>query len=280
MTARALLLTREPAPGGALLAAAERFRLEPLVIAAVQFSPGRDAALLADRLAHGTWDWIAMTSARAAESLAQAVAGGAAIPARTRLAVVGGATAAPLRSVGIEPALVAPAPSAAALAEAILGLGRARSVLFLHGSRARRELPDAMAAAGVAVELLEVYAAEDAAFDARPLAAALDAGCLAASIVSAPSAAAAICDRLAPREKRLWLDVPAVAAGRTTAEALRSFGAARIVTARDPSEQGLVEALAAVPFGAPQSATMAATPDRSREPSAAPLDPPVRSGMR
>jgi hypothetical protein len=61
--------------------------------------------------------------------------------------------------------------------------------------------------------------------------------------VSSPSAGEAVLARLGARDRALWLEVPVVVAGRTTAEALAERGASRIVVARAPSEEGLAESL-------------------------------------
>jgi uroporphyrinogen-III synthase len=256
----AVLLARAPRSGGALLGALDRLGLEPLVVDALRFGPGRDRARLAERLAAAGGAWIALTSARAARALVEAVATGAALSAGARLAALGDASAAPLRAAGLAPALVAGGPpagtapgegtapdaaNAAALADAIAAAGGPRAALFLRGNRARRDLPERLARAGFAVEELEVYATDAAPFDAAPLAAALAAGRLAASIVSSPSTAEAVLARLAPPDRALWLDVPAVASGRTTAEALVSLGARRITVATAPSEEGLAAGLGA-----------------------------------
>ncbi len=245
----AVLFTRAPRRGGPILAVVECFGLETLVVDALRFAPGRDRARLPGRLASAGDKWIALTSARAADALVEALAAGAALPGGARLAALGEETAAPLRAAGLAPAIVAgetgriTRASAAGLADAIVAAGGPRAALFLRGNRARRDLPERLARDGYSVEEMEVYETEPAPFDAGPLAAALASGRLEASVVWSPSAAEAILARLGERDRALWLDVPVVAPGRTTADALASLGASRIVVARAPSEDGLAEAL-------------------------------------
>jgi uroporphyrinogen-III synthase len=175
------------------------------------------------------------------------VRAGARIPAGARLAAVGEGTSEVLREGGLAPHLVAPVPSAAALADAIIEAGRQRSILFLRGRRARRELPERLAAAGREVEELEVYTTEDAPFDAALLSQMIRGGRIAASVVTSPSAAEAIRGRLAPREWKRWLDTSIVVPGETTGAALGAHGASRVVVARTPLEDGLAEALLTLP---------------------------------
>jgi uroporphyrinogen-III synthase len=268
VTRDVVLLTRSPEPDGPLLAEIARRGAAPLVVEALRFGPGRDRARLAERVADGGRDWIALTSARAAEALAELLRAGARPSPGARVAVVGDATAGPLAEAGLSPDLVAPAPAASALASALIAK-RARSVLFLCGSRARPDLPETLAAAGVAVESLEVYSTEPAPFDARDLAATLDAGRLAASVVASPSAVEAVRDRLSPAHRALWLARPFAASGPTTAGALRALGAGRIAGAAEPSERGLAAALAAA-----LDAPAAAEPARASRAAYNPPRPP------
>lgn len=247
---REVLFTREPAAGGPLLHAAERLALRPLVIAALRFGPGRDLARLAMRLGRGGEDWVAVTSAHAAAALAHAAGERAVRASGLRVAALGEATAAPLRLAGIEPTLVAQDENAASLADAIVRVnaaeGTSRAVIFLRGNRARRDLPERLAAARIPVEEIEVYVSDPAPFDEAPLVASLGERRLVASVIASPSAGQAVLARLAPAERALWLDVPAIAPGATTAAALASLGMRRITAARGPSEGGLADALTAL----------------------------------
>jgi uroporphyrinogen-III synthase len=243
---RALLLTREPMSGGALLAAARRLALQPLVLPVLRFGAGADHERLATRLGETADAWIALTSARAAEALTAALADGAELAPSARIAALGEGTASPLRAARLHPALVADEANAAGLAAAIASAEGPRSVLFLRGNRARRDLPDRLAASGFLVEELEVYTTEPASCDVSDLAAALDAGRLAASVVWSPAAAEALLGRLGPRHGAAWLGAPVLVPGRTTAAALEALGARRVVVAGRPTEQGLAKALSSI----------------------------------
>lgn len=242
-----VLLTRIPSAGGPLLAAAARLHHEPLVIPVLSFGEGRDRARFRELVSQGSWDWIAMTSRKAAEALLDVRDKGARIPRGAKIAVVGEGTAEVLRRGGITPDLHGDEPNAASLADAIAHAKGTRSVLFLRGRRSRRELPDRLTAAGIAVEELEVYTTEAAEFDATPIRKALAAGQLAASVVSSPSAAEAIRGALGEPAWRRWLELPIVVPGATTARALEALGATRVTIARTPLEDGVAEALLMLP---------------------------------
>jgi uroporphyrinogen-III synthase len=242
-----VLLTRIPRPGGPLLAAAARLRYEPLVIPVLSFGEGRDRAQLGERLSKGSWDWIALTSRKAAEALLEVREKGAKLPGKARVAVVGEGTAEVLRRGGIAPELQGQEANAGSLAEAITLAKGARSVLFLRGRRARRELSERLVAEGIAVDELEVYTTEAAQFDVTPLRDAIGSGRLAASVVSAPSAADVVCSVLGEEASRIWLALPIVAPGATTARALEALGATRVAIARTPLEDGVAEALLTLP---------------------------------
>ncbi|MFN0150301.1 MAG: uroporphyrinogen-III synthase [bacterium] len=241
-----VLLTRVPSAGGPLLAAAARLRHEPLVIPVLSFGEGRDRPRFRELLSKGSWDWIAMTSRKAAEALLEVRDEGARLPRGVKIAVVGEGTAEVLRRGGIAVDLHGDEPNASSLADAIARVKDVRAVLFLRGRRSRRELPERLAAAGVAVEELEVYTTEAAEFDAAPIRNALAAGQLAASVVSSPSAAEAIRGALGEAAWVKWLDLPIVVPGATTARALESLGATCVTIARTPLEDGVAEALLAL----------------------------------
>src|SRR5262245_20090573 len=114
-----VLLTRVPSAGGPLLAAAARLGYEPLVISVLTFGEGRDRARFPERLTGGSWDWIAMTSRKAAEAFLEAREKGARLAGSSKLAVVGEGTAEVLRRGGVAPELQGAEPNAASLADAI-----------------------------------------------------------------------------------------------------------------------------------------------------------------
>jgi uroporphyrinogen-III synthase len=102
------------------------------------------------------YDWVAFTSANAVEAFLPHALG--ALPARLSLAVVGPATAAALRSFGVEPQLEAPGTSAESLAEAMAPrVARRRRVLLPQAADARATLAERLAGAGAEVVTVVAY---------------------------------------------------------------------------------------------------------------------------
>ncbi len=153
-----------------------------------------------------------------------------------RLAAVGGETAAALRQRLLEPDLVGDG-GGAALAQALIDAHWSGPVLFPRGKEGRDELPTALTAAGIAVEVVTAY---DAILDDEQLRAAL------AVHRELPYAAVALGS---PRIATRWLalggphELPCGVLGATTAEVLHAAGIEPIV-APLPSLESLVATLA------------------------------------
>lgn len=108
------------------------------------------------------YDWVVLTSANAVERFVDRM-GERGRPAsdlsRSRVAVVGPATAERLREFGVEPALVPDDYRAEGLRDDLLALGAGPGwrVLVPRALKAREILPDALRAVGVEVDVAPVY---------------------------------------------------------------------------------------------------------------------------
>lgn len=127
----------------------------PVIAPLIGFTPTDDAGGLADglgRLAAGDFDWLVVTSATTVAQLS-----GVTVPARTRIAAVGPATAAALAEAGLRVDFV---PSADFSAPALVGEwpGEAGSRIFLPQSAiAEPVLAEGLRAAGNRVEAVAAY---------------------------------------------------------------------------------------------------------------------------
>jgi uroporphyrinogen-III synthase len=188
------------------------------------------AAALAAALARRP-RWVAVTSPHAVRSLEPH----AALVASLRLTAVGPGTASALHSIGLRPAVVGDA-GGAALARRMVAAGLAAGDVVVHpcAEEARRELGDALASAGAAVEAVPVYRmVED------PVGARAASGEFHAVVVGSP--------RLARRAAALFpRRPPAVAVGRTTAAALRDLGWPPTQVAATPTPEDVAGALARI----------------------------------
>jgi uroporphyrinogen III methyltransferase / synthase len=209
------------------------------------------AALAAAVERVGDYDWVVLTSANGARRLLAALRD-AGRDARAlggvRLAAIGPGTAQVLASANLVPDLVPPRYVAESLLDAFpappAGGGR---VLLARAAVARDVLPEGLATAGWAVDVVEAYRTEPV-----PLDAAREAALAGAEIVTFTSSStvtnflAALGDRPVP---------PVVAAiGPITAATARDRGLSVAVEAEVHTIEGLVEALCAWAAGHPRPA--------------------------
>jgi uroporphyrinogen III methyltransferase/synthase len=188
-----------------------------------------------------TYDWIAFTSANAvdrflargarvgrdvAAALAAVRVGEAAGP---RTAAIGAATARRLAARGIPVALTADSSRAEGLFTALERLGAARPgrrVLLPRALEARETLPEALRAAGAAVDVVPVYRVVPAQFDTALIAAALRENRVDVVTFLSGSAACAFVDALRATggAATAFARVRAVAIGPVTAAVVRDLG--------------------------------------------------------
>lgn len=197
------------------------FREEPVA--------GGDAAL-AEALARRP-RWIAVTSPHAVRALEPHLDQ----VARLSLTAVGPGTASALHSIGLRPAVVGDA-GGEALARRMVAAGLVAGDVVVHpcAEESRRELGDALSAAGAVVLAVPVYRmVED------PVGERAAAGEFRAVVVGSP--------RLARRAAALFPKrPPAVAVGRTTAAAMRDLGWPPAQVAAMPTPEDVAGALARI----------------------------------
>jgi uroporphyrinogen-III synthase len=198
-----------------------------------------DSAVLA--LAAGAYDWVGLTSVNAVRAVAERAAAlrlSPAVPADTRVAVVGPATAAAVRALTIPVDLMPTGSgSAAALGDAWPTAQRGEAVLLPQSESAQDTLAELLTAKGFGVVRVGAYRVEPT--DLPPsVAADLTGGRYDAVVLTAGSVVGALADtRPAP-------DTVVLALGEPTAQAARRAGLAPVV-ADQPTDDGLMAALAA-----------------------------------
>ncbi|MGQ0723426.1 MAG: uroporphyrinogen-III synthase, partial [Candidatus Eiseniibacteriota bacterium] len=234
-----VLVTREEGGGGPLSAALRSRGARVVNLPLLETLPPEDpGALRAEAARLDSYDWVVLTSARAARALAEATRNGG----QPRLAVVGEATAREARARGWEPAVVGrggAADLAVALAESGAKLDGAR-VLWAAADRARSDGVRALESAGASVRVVTAYRTvtrRHAEVRGTLAGEAIDAVALAS-----PSAAEALAAGLAGA----WFTLPVAAIGATTADAARRLGFTDVVTADRPDFEALAEAVAHV----------------------------------
>ncbi|WP_111766265.1 uroporphyrinogen-III synthase [Nakamurella deserti] len=238
---RRVLVPRAEGAGGALATLLADAGLAPEPVALLTIGPptdeaGFDAAVLA--LAAGEYDWVGFASAHGAAAVARRMAELAvAVPADTRVAAVGAATAAALRSAGI-PVDLRPAHggTAAVLVDLWPHATGNRRVLLPSSEIGLTVLSDGLTAKGYRVDRVAAYAP-------RPLPASaavttdLRDGAYDAVLLTSPSLARAVAE-LRPADR-----IRMVAIGATTAAGAVAVGLRVDAVADDPTPTGLLTAL-------------------------------------
>jgi uroporphyrinogen-III synthase len=213
-----IAVTRDEPPEGELSTALRQVGLEPLWCPVVQRRVIADLRPLLERL--GTADWLVLTSAYAAEALAE-------LPLRARVAVVGKATEAVARAKGWDVGLISPDGTGEGLFRALCAaIGGAAIVCYPRSSKA------ALPAPIHGVELLApvIYETSARAFDRGQL--------HRADVVTFTSPSA-VAEGAGPGLKR-----PA-AIGPTTAAALRRHGQEPWLECRGADFEEFARAIAA-----------------------------------
>ncbi len=188
----------------------------------------RDPARATMALSSKRHDLVFATSSNAVRFLPADVGFGRAA------AAVGAKTARALRERGFRVDFEG-AAGAASLAKSVAAAGAPRAVLWLRGERAREEGAAALRAAGFAVDEVETYRTEPLAEFPSTVA---GLGTPAAWVVGSPAAvdALAAAGALAP-------STPCVAAGETTAAALRDAGISSVEVASEPTPDAIAQAV-------------------------------------
>ncbi len=182
--------------------------------------------------------WLVLTSENAA-TLVAAAAGTASLTG-VSVAVVGPATAAAVRALGIEVELEAPAQEAESLASELVRHGVSGSrVLVIAAGGGRNVVAPVLARAGAQVEVIEGYRSVMPAGAAERLREELSRGPVAAISFTSGSTVRNAADAL-PEPPQQCV---AACIGPITAEAARDAGWAQIVVASEHTAAGLVAAL-------------------------------------
>ena len=247
MSAAPVVVTRAEPRGGGLRGELEQLGLAVLQWPVVGVEPTDPAEWEAERRAAGTFDWIVLTSAHAAEAVVDALP---TPPPGVRIASVGPTTAATLRERGWPVDLVGPGNGAEGLVRALREAGvQGRRVLYPAGSRSLPTLPEGLRRLGADVVRVVAYRTVPAALDVDACRSSIARRAVGAVTFASPSAVIELERALGSADfQRLLATAPAVAIGPTTARALE----ARTVTlavAETPTLRGLALACHALACG-------------------------------
>lgn len=243
MSAR-ILVTRPAAQAAELAELLVERGLMPVIVPTVEIDTesaveGMDAALASLDGA----DWLILTSANGVEALAARLAArGHGLPGALRVAAVGPATAAALRSAGIRVDHVPDEYLTVAIAEG-LGELRGRRVVLARADAATPELRDALLRYGAAVEEVVAYRTVEGPASSRdPLRAALH-GDLAGTAFTSSSTVRGLLRLASTVDRQRARTVPAFCIGPVTAETARHFGFDLAAVADDHTVTGMADAI-------------------------------------
>ena len=240
LAGRVVVVTRPAAQAGHFATLVREAGGEPLLLPAIEIEPLELDADARGRLAPDAFDWTIYTSANAVEcSLRQLPR-----PQRTRIAVVGGATARALEAHGLA---VAAVPRTTADSEGLLALEdfadlRGRRVLILKGSGGRTLLREELARRGAEVVLGDVYRRRRASAEPgtiERLCRSCDEGRAVVAVTSAEVLASLL--ELVPAERCPRLrDAPLVVPADRVADAARDHGwRGRVVVAASAEDAAM-----------------------------------------
>ncbi|MGP0224830.1 uroporphyrinogen-III synthase [Paenarthrobacter sp. NCHU4564] len=276
LAGRRILITRSADRARPLASLLAGLGAEPWILPLIDFERARDQApldLALDKLAHGDFDWMVITSITTIRALLgkaaeRGVEPAALVPSGTRIAVVGAASRHALEALGLTVAL---APSGSQSAEGLLAEWAAAEqpagrVFLPQADIAAPALRDGLTVLGASVTAVTAYHTVD--YPARPelrvdappgsavvgsadapitepspedVRAALADQALDAVVAASPSAARRIAATLLPLGTCRF-----VAIGRPTAEVAAALGIAVAAVAREPTPEGIADALASV----------------------------------
>ena len=244
--------TREEQVGDGFVRLLREAGVQSIALPTISIGPPRDPGPLTESIERlPSTQWIVFTSAQAVAATCghpRWVEAWRTLAARPRIAAIGPATAARLRTFGLACDFMPARSSGRDLALALAahdGSLTGSHVLWPRSDIARRELPDALAAAGAIVRDPEAYRTVTVRPEAlASFTATLDAGGIAAVAFFSPSAAAGLADALGHGSLQRLAGRTAVASiGPSTSAALDALGAPVTIEAETRTGRGLATAI-------------------------------------
>ncbi len=243
-----LFLPRPEAQARASAQAIRERGAEPLVMPMIRIAPTNDPARVERALDElGGYDWLLFTSANGVEHFFRALSKrgrDARALGRARVGAIGPKTAAALNQVGILPDLVAKEFVAEALSAALLACSAPGRVLLARALVARDTLPEALARAGFAVDVVPVYETHQVGADARErLKRSILDGAVDVALFTSSSTVTETLSALGAEAVELLSRLTVSSIGPITSQTLRDAGVRVDVTADVYTVEGLLDAL-------------------------------------
>jgi len=239
-----------PRPSGQAERTAKAIRArggDPVVLPLIAIEPPPDVAAL-ERAASSVrdYDCVLFTSENGVERFFAALRRlrqDARAFGNARLGVIGPRTADALRRYGLEPDVVAEEHVGEGLARDILAGGVPRRVLLARALVARDALPDALRAAGSAVDVVAAYETKPALEAETRLRELVETRSIEAILLSSSSTIEAVVERLGPRAAELLAGITVASIGPVTTRTAERLGVRVDVAATTYTVDGLLDAL-------------------------------------
>lgn len=250
LAGRRVLVTRAARQAGKLSAGLLALGATPVEVPVLEIRPPASFEALDAALAGlDGYDWLILTSANTVRALVDR-AGELGVPLvqpiSLKVAAVGEATADEARNAGFNLTFVPESYVAESLVDGLVGKASGKRTLLARAAEARDVIPDALRAAGAAVDVVDAY--RNVLPEAAPkllrqaLAEGIDAATFTSSSTVTHMAEAARAAGVA------WpfAGIPAISIGPITSGTLRELGWAPAVEANPSDIQGLIAAVAHV----------------------------------
>jgi uroporphyrinogen-III synthase len=248
LAGRRVLVTRAAHQAGKLSDGLRALGAEPVEVPVLEIrSPESFAALDAALLALSGYDWLILTSANSVRALDERAAQlGVALaePFGLKVAAVGESTAEAARKAGLILTFVPELYVAESLADGLLGQVAGSKILLARAAVARDVIPDALRAAGAAVDVVDAYRNVIPAVAPEQLRKALAKGIDAATFTSSSSVTHLAAAADAAGVPWPFARVAAISIGPITSATLCEIGWKPAVEANPSDIPGLVAAVA------------------------------------
>ncbi len=234
---------------GRVTSEVERRGGEPVEVTTIRITQPDDPGALADaarRLRDGEFAWVVLTSRQGVLATADALRR---MPPSTRAAVVGEATGAALRELGVEPAVTAATPTGEGLIDALTSrIVPGERVVLPVSARARDVVENGLAQLGAEVTRIDAYTTEIVAEPSPDVLPLVERGEIGAVLLASPSAVRGFLAQFGTLLPALSA-AAFVAIGPVTADAMRQRGLPVHAVAGSPGADGMVEALGTYLWG-------------------------------
>ncbi|MEI9980243.1 MAG: uroporphyrinogen-III synthase [Edaphobacter sp.] len=242
-----ILVTRTRHQASELAVQLEALGAIPILIPTIEIVPPVSFAALDSALTClRTYDWLLFTSANAVEAFHRRAQFHHLNQLPKKIAVIGPATLAAANAIGLTIDLVPPGYVAESLAESLLPEALGKSFLLVRAAEARDHLPEALAAGGAIVTIVEAYRNQlpSESIPALQRLFSLPADYPDAITFTSASTARNLFALLETANLSLPANIALSSIGPITSEALRDLGHPPTIEAAEPTISSLVQSLA------------------------------------